>query len=69
MFTDTYPVEDIEDAFYMVKGKSITVTDDNIQLAGANPSAEDPTEACGELGDLVNFRHILSGYMCVFLVV
>lgn len=47
MFTDTYPVEDIDDAFYMVKGKSITVSNDDVRLEGANPSAEDAPEDCG----------------------
>lgn len=44
MFTDTYKYEVIEDAFYMVIGKSITMSDDNIALDGANPSAEEVDE-------------------------
>jgi hypothetical protein len=48
MFTDTYPVVEIADAFYMVKGRSITVGAEDIQLAGANPSAEDAPEDVGE---------------------
>lgn len=49
MFTDTYPMEDIDDAFYMVKGKSVVISSDDIQLDGANPSAEDGAEDTGEL--------------------
>ena len=45
MFTDTYKYEEIENAFYMVIGKNVTVTDGEIQLDGANPSAEDGAEA------------------------
>ena len=41
MFTDTYPMEEVADAFYMVRGKRVTVAEDDIQLDGANPSAED----------------------------
>lgn len=48
MFTDTYPMEEIADAFYMVKGKNITVGSEDIQLDGANPSAEDAPEDMGE---------------------
>lgn len=44
MFTDTYKMEEIEDAFYMVVGKNTTVTEGNIELAGANPSAEEADE-------------------------
>nr|AFV39706.1 translationally controlled tumor protein [Pacifastacus leniusculus] len=44
MFTDTYKYEAIEDAFYMVIGKNITMSDDNIALEGANPSAEEVDE-------------------------
>ena len=44
MFTDTYKFEEIEDAFYMVVGKHTTMSDGNIELAGANPSAEEADE-------------------------
>lgn len=44
MFTDTYKYEEVDDAFYMVIGKNITVTEDNIELEGANPSAEEADE-------------------------
>jgi len=47
MFTDAFKFEDIEDAFYMVIGKHTTVSGDNIQLDGANPSAEDGEEDFG----------------------
>ena len=48
MFTDTYKYEDIGDAFYMVIGKNKTVTEGNIELAGANPSAEEADEGTEE---------------------
>lgn len=41
MFTDTYKYEEVEDAFYAVVGRHITVTEGNIELEGANPSAEE----------------------------
>nr|ACH70379.1 translationally controlled tumor protein [Penaeus monodon] len=44
MFTDTYKYEEVDDALYMVIGKNITVTEDNIELEGANPSAEEADE-------------------------
>ncbi|XP_018006739.1 translationally-controlled tumor protein homolog [Hyalella azteca] len=48
VFTDTYPMEDISDAFYMVKGKNITVGAEDIQIDGANPSAEEAPEEGGD---------------------
>lgn len=44
MFTDTYKYEEVDDAFYMVIGKNVTVTEGNIELEGANPSAEEAEE-------------------------
>merc|ERR1712198_233103 len=44
MFTDTYKFEDVDDAFYMVIGKNIVISEDNIELEGANPSAEEADE-------------------------
>ncbi|XP_071526825.1 translationally-controlled tumor protein homolog [Panulirus ornatus] len=44
MFTDSYKYEMIDDAFYMVVCKLTTVTQDNIALEGANPSAEEADE-------------------------
>ncbi|KAK8725646.1 hypothetical protein OTU49_010664, partial [Cherax quadricarinatus] len=44
MFTDTYKFESIDDAFYMVVGKNITLSEGNIELEGANPSAEEAEE-------------------------
>nr|AUN87841.1 translationally controlled tumor protein [Palaemon carinicauda] len=44
MFTDTYKHEIVDDAFYMVVGKNTTVTEGDIQLDGANPSAEEADE-------------------------
>lgn len=62
MFTDTYKFEDIDDAFYMVIGKNTTVTEGNIELDGANPSAEEAdegTESCSQSGiDVVLFMRL-----------
>merc|ERR1712212_721192 len=44
LFTDSNRFEDVADAFYMVVCKRITMAGDNIQLDGANPSAEDADE-------------------------
>ncbi|XP_064098773.1 translationally-controlled tumor protein homolog [Macrobrachium nipponense] len=44
MFTDSYKYEVVDDAFYMVIGKNTTVTQGDIQLDGANPSAEEEDE-------------------------
>ncbi|KAK7078065.1 tRNA 2'-phosphotransferase [Halocaridina rubra] len=44
MFTDTYKYEVIEDAYYMVIGKTTTVTEGDVKLDGANPSAEEAEE-------------------------
>lgn len=44
MFTDTYKFEEIEDAFYMVKGKHTTMSDGNIEIEGSNPSQEEADE-------------------------
>ncbi|MCL4138115.1 UNVERIFIED_CONTAM: hypothetical protein GTU68_016322 [Idotea baltica] len=44
MFTDTYKFEEIDNAFYRVVGKSVTVQEGDIQLAGSNPSAEEADE-------------------------
>ena len=44
MFTDTYKFEKVDDAFYMVICKNTTVTEGDIQLDGANPSAEEADE-------------------------
>ncbi|CAL4073244.1 unnamed protein product [Meganyctiphanes norvegica] len=48
MFVDTSKHEAINDAFYMVVGKHITMSDGNIELAGSNPSAEEAAEGCDE---------------------
>jgi len=47
MFTDTYKYEEIDDALLMVVGKQVTMSGDDIQLDGANPSAEGGDEDCG----------------------
>lgn len=41
MFTDTYPYEMVEEAFYRVTGKNVTVKEGDIHLEGSNPSAEE----------------------------
>merc|ERR1711909_75265 len=48
MFVDTSKHEIISDAFYMVVGKHITMSEGNIELAGSNPSAEEAAEGCDE---------------------
>ncbi|KAF2352839.1 Translationally controlled tumor protein [Trinorchestia longiramus] len=48
MFTDTYPMEEIADAFYMVKGKNVTIGAEDIQIDGANPSAEETPDEGGD---------------------
>lgn len=62
MFTDTYKFEEIEDAFYVVAGKHISVTEGDIQLEGANPSAEEfveGTDAATQSGiDVVLFMRL-----------
>lgn len=44
MFSDTYKMRLIDGVVYEVYGKTVTRTDDNIQLDGANPSAEEAEE-------------------------
>ncbi|EDW01350.1 translationally-controlled tumor protein homolog [Drosophila grimshawi] len=41
MFTDTYKMKLVDDVIYEVYGKLVSRNQDNIVLAGANPSAED----------------------------
>ncbi|XP_051167912.1 translationally-controlled tumor protein homolog [Leptopilina boulardi] len=46
MFSDTYKVKLVDEVLYEVYGKLITRTQDDIQLAGSNPSAEGGDEGC-----------------------
>merc|ERR1712168_886749 len=48
MFVDTSKHEIISDAFYMVVGKHITMSEGNIELASSNPSAEEAAEGVDE---------------------
>merc|ERR1712227_997614 len=40
LFSDTYPIKVVDDCLYEVTGKHITRTEGDIQLEGANASAE-----------------------------
>merc|ERR1712209_318097 len=40
LFSDTYPIKVVDDCLYVVTGKHITRTEGDIQLEGANASAE-----------------------------
>lgn len=44
MFSDTYKMKLVDDVIYEVYGKLITRSQGDIQLAGANPSAEEADE-------------------------
>merc|ERR1712018_290083 len=44
MFSDTYPIKLVHDCLWEVTGKHISRTQDEIQLAGANASAEEADE-------------------------
>ncbi|XP_017960789.1 translationally-controlled tumor protein homolog [Drosophila navojoa] len=44
MFTDTYKMNLVDDVIYEVFGSLVTRNQDNIVLAGANPSAEEADE-------------------------
>ncbi|XP_064544028.1 translationally-controlled tumor protein homolog [Drosophila montana] len=44
MFTDTYKMKLVDDVIYEVYGKLVSRNQDNIVLAGANPSAEEADE-------------------------
>ncbi|XP_023179693.2 translationally-controlled tumor protein homolog [Drosophila hydei] len=44
MFTDTYKMNLVDDVIYEVYGKLVVRNQDNIVLAGANPSAEEADE-------------------------
>merc|ERR1712001_71618 len=67
MFSDTYPMTLVKDCLYEVTGKHISRTQDDIQLAGANASAEEAdegTDVASESGlDVVlNHRLVETGF-------
>merc|ERR1711944_134529 len=62
MFSDTYPIKLVHDCLWEVTGKHISRTQDEIQLAGANASAEEAdegTDAASESGVDVILNHQL----------
>ncbi|XP_076034683.1 translationally controlled tumor protein [Oratosquilla oratoria] len=62
MFTDSYPCEVYEEAFYRVVCKNTSVNADKIALDGANPSAEEAEEDTEDMGqsgiDVVMFMRL-----------
>merc|ERR1711994_96372 len=67
MFSDTYPIKLVNDCMWEVTGKHISRTQDDIQLAGANASAEEAdegTDAASESGiDIIlNHRLVETGF-------
>merc|ERR1712200_205265 len=67
MFSDTYPMTLVKDCLYEVTGKHISRTQDDIQLAGANASAEEAdegTDAASESGVdvILNHRLVETGF-------
>lgn len=44
MFSDTYKIKLVNEVMYEVTGKLISRKHDDIQLTGANPSAEEADE-------------------------
>jgi len=67
MFSDTYPMKLVSDCLYEVTGKHISRTQDDIQLEGANASAEEAdegTDAASESGVdvILNHRLVETGF-------
>merc|ERR1712226_1410969 len=67
MFSDTYPIKLVENCLWELTGKHISRTQDDIQLAGSNASAEEAdegTDAASESGvDIVlNHRLVETGF-------
>merc|ERR1712141_131242 len=67
MFSDTYPLTLVKDCLYEVTGKHISRTQDDIQLEGANASAEEAdegTDAASESGVdvILNHRLVETGF-------
>merc|ERR1712001_266069 len=62
MFSDTYPIKLVNDCMWEVTGKHISRTQDDIQLAGSNASAEEAdegTDAASESGIDIVLNHRL----------
>nr|AGT28482.1 translationally controlled tumor protein [Pseudodiaptomus annandalei] len=67
LFSDTYRLKLVDDCVYEVYGKHITRTEGDIQLDGANASAEEAdegTDACTQSGvDIIlNHRLVETGF-------
>merc|ERR1739848_232296 len=67
MFSDTYPIKLVHDCLWEVTGKHISRTQDEIQLAGANASAEEAdegTDTASESGVdvILNHRLVETGF-------
>merc|ERR1712110_1195175 len=67
MFSDTYPIKLVKDCMWEITGKHISRTQDDIQLAGANASAEEAdegTDAASESGVdvILNHRLVETGF-------
>lgn len=63
MFADTYKMKLVDDVMYEVYGKLVSRTQDDIVLAGSNPSAEEAdegTDTAVETGVDVVMNHRLS---------
>merc|ERR1711881_44251 len=67
MFSDTYPIKLVHECLWEVTGKHISRTQDDIQLAGPNASAEEAeegTDAASESGVdvILNHRLVETGF-------
>jgi uncharacterized protein YqgV (UPF0045/DUF77 family) len=67
MFSDTYPIKLVHNCLWEVTGKHVSRTQDDIQLAGSNASAEEAdegTDAASESGvDIIlNHRLVETGF-------
>merc|ERR1712224_457869 len=67
MFSDTYPIKLVHDCLWEVTGKHISRTQEEIQLAGANASAEEAdegTDTASESGVdvILNHRLVETGF-------
>merc|ERR1711981_591139 len=67
MFSDTYPIKLVHDCLWEVTGKHITRTEDEIQLAGSNASAEEADEGTDSasvsgVDVIINHRLVETGF-------
>jgi len=67
LFSDTYPMKLVDNCMYEVYGKHITRTEDDIQLAGSNASAEEAdegtdTNAVSGVDLVLNHRLVETGF-------